>query len=131
MEEKQEKDGAKMIASAIIGLDYKMIIVNDKSYIIEPPTIERIAGASYWLLDAGDGNTVRDVLSLMSKAENLSKALSWYIQGNDELSQELAKGKMSEVVDGLEAAMSMIEATNFLKLSGLRKSARILIAKQK
>ncbi len=131
MENDKEKDGAKMIASAIIGLDYKMVIINDKSYIIEPPTIHRIAGASHWLLDAGDGKTIHDVICLMSKAENLTKALSWFIQGNDELSEELSQGSMTEVVDALEAAMSMIEATNFMKLSGLQKSARILIAKPK
>lgn len=131
MEESNKKDGAKMIASAIIGLDYKMVIVNDKSYIIEPPTIAKIAGASYWLCDYGEGKTLRDILKCLSKAENLAKALSWFIQADDKLSEELAKGSLTEIVDGIEAGFSMIEATNFMRLSALQKSARLLVAKPK
>lgn len=131
MEESNKKDGAMMIASAIIGLDYKTVIVNDKSYIIEPPTIAKIAGASYWLCDYGEGTTLRDILKCLSKAENLAKALSWLIQENDELSEELAKGRLTEIVDGIEAGFSMIEATNFMRLSALQKSARLLVAKPK
>lgn len=131
MEESNKKDGAMMIASAIIGLDYKTVIVNDKSYIIEPPTIAKIAGASYWLCDYGEGTTLRDILKCLSKAENLAKALSWLIQENDELSEELAKGSLTEIVDGIEAGFSMIEATNFMRLSALQKSVRLLVAKPK
>lgn len=131
MEDSEKKDGAKMVASAIIGLDYKMVIVNDKSYIIEPPTIARIAGATYWLCDYGEGTTLHDILKSLSKAEYLTKALSWLIQGNDELSDELAKGTMTEIVAGIEAGFSMIEATNFMRLSALQKSARLLVAKPK
>lgn len=131
MEDSEKKDGAKMIASAIIGLDYKMVIVNDKSYIIEPPTIAKIAGASYWLCEYGEGKNLRDLLMSLSKAENLAKALSWLIQGDDKLGEELAQGNLSEVVAGIEAGFSMIEATNFMKLSALQRSARLLVAKPK
>lgn len=131
MEDSEKKDGAKMVASAIIGLDYKVVIVNDKSYIIEPPTIAKIAGASYWLCEYGEGKNLRDLLMTLSKAENLAKALSWLIQGDDKLSEELAQGNLSEVVAGIEAGFSMIEATNFMRLSALQKSARLLVAKPK
>lgn len=131
MEESNKQDGAKMIASAIIGLDYKMVIVNDKAYIIEPPTIERIAGATAWLCEYGDGKTLREILTSLSKAENLAKALSWFIQANEDLSEELAKGSLSEIVAGLEAGFSMIDASNFMRLSALQKSARLLVAKPK
>ena len=52
-----KNEGARMVASAIVGLDYRIIVVNDKSYIIHPPTIAKIAGATYWLCEAGDGKT--------------------------------------------------------------------------
>lgn len=120
-----------MIASAIIGMDYKLIIVNDKSYFIHPPTIAKIAGASYWLCDFNGGSTLHEILTSLSKAENLSKALSWFINGDDSLSEELAQGTVKEMVDGLEAAFTMIDAENFMRLSALLKSARMLIAKQK
>lgn len=124
-------EGARMVASAIVGLDYRIIIVNDKSYIIHPPTIAKIAGATYWLCEAGDGKTLREILVSLSKSENLTKALSWFIQGNEDLSEELTKGKLDEIVNGIEAAFSMIEAQNFMKLSALQKSASLLVAKPK
>jgi len=130
-ENKEKNDGARMVASAIIGLDYRIAIVNDKSYVIQPPTIAKLAGATYWLCESGTGSTLRDILMSLSKSENLAKALSWFIQGNDELAEELSQGKMLEIVDGLEAAFSMIEAENFMRLSALRKSASRLIAKPK
>lgn len=124
-------EGARMVASAIVGLDYRIIVVNDKSYIIHPPTIAKIAGATYWLCEAGDGKTLREILVSLSKSENLTKALSWFIQGNEDLSEELTKGKLDEIVNGIEAAFSMIEAQNFMKLSALQKSASLLVAKPK
>lgn len=133
MEEQNESkpDGAKLIAGAIIGMDYRIAVVNDKSYVIMPPTIAKIAGATYWLCDFGGGSTLREILQSMSKTENLAKALSWFIQGDDALADELAQGGMTEVVDALEAAFSMIDAGNFMKLSALLKSVRLLIAKPK
>lgn len=126
-----KNEGARMVASAIVGLDYRIIIVNDKSYIIHPPTIAKIAGATYWLCEAGYGKTLREILVSLSKSENLTKALSWFIQGNEDLAEELTKGKLDEIVNGIEAAFSMIEAQNFMKLSALQKSASLLVAKPK
>lgn len=125
------QDGARMIASAIIGMDYRLIVVNDKSYIIMPPTIAKIAGASFWLTDLSDGNTLKEILSTLPKTESLAKALSWFINGDESLAEELAQGSLTEVMDGVEAAFSMIDAGNFIKLSALQKSARLLIAKPK
>lgn len=126
-----KNEGARMVASAIVGLDYRIIVVNDKSYIIHPPTIAKIAGATYWLCEAGDGKTLREILVSLSKSENLTKALSWFIQGNEDLGEELTKGTLDEIVNGIEAAFSMIEAQNFMKLSALQKSASLLVAKPK
>lgn len=126
-----KNEGARMVASAIVGLDYRIIVVNDKSYIIHPPTIAKIAGATYWLCEAGDGKTLREILVSLSKSENLTKALSWFIQGNEDLGEELKKGTLDEIVNGIEAAFSMIEAQNFMKLSALQKSASLLVAKPK
>lgn len=126
-----KNEGARMVASAIVGLDYRIIVVNDKSYIIHPPTIAKIAGATYWLCEAGDGKTLLEILVSLSKSENLTKALSWFIQGNEDLGEELTKGTLDEIVNGIEAAFSMIEAQNFMKLSALQKSASLLVAKPK
>lgn len=131
MAEEIKHDGPKMVASAILGLDFRTVIINDTSYIIEPPTIAKIAGATFWLSDISDGNNLREIIRNLSKSENLARALSWFIQGNDELAEELSKGRLDEIVDALVAACSMIDAENFIKLSALRKSVRRLVAKPK
>ena len=127
----ENNDGARLVAGAIVGLDYRTIFVNDKSFIIEPPTIAKIAGATFWLRDMGDGKTLREIIMSLSKSENLTRALSWFIQGNEDLSEELTKGTMDEIVNGIEVAFSMIEAQNFMKLSALQRSASLLVAKPK
>lgn len=130
-ESKETQDGAKLVSSAIVGLDYRVIVVNDKSYIIQPPTIAKIAGATFWLTDFGGGTTLRDILKSLAKSESLTKALSWFIQGNDELSEELSNGTIDEIINGVEAAFTLIDASNFMKLSALQRSAKLLVAKPK
>ena len=44
-----EQEGAKIVSSAILGMDFKVVVVAGKSYVIAPPTIKRLAGAGYWL----------------------------------------------------------------------------------
>lgn len=127
----EELDGAKLVAGAILGLDYRYAIVNDKAYIISPPTIAKMAGAAYWLSDLSEGETVRDILSNFKNYESLAKALSFLIQGDDSLTEELSKATPKEVIDGIETAFTLIGVENFIKLSALLRSARVLIAKQK
>ncbi len=125
------QDGAKLVAAAIVGLDYKYITVNNTPYVLKPPTIHRLAGAAYWLTECGGGDSIKDVLETLANAESLAKALSWFINGDDSLAGELAQGTPTEVIAGIEQAFSMIDVENFIKLSALHRSAKMLIAKQK
>lgn len=63
--------------------------------------------------------------------ESASKALSWFIQGDDSLGDELSQGSFDEVVDALEVAYSLISTENFLKLLGLARNVANLTAKQR
>ena len=126
-----EQNAAKIVSSAIIGMDFKVVIVNGKSYIVTPPTIRRIAGAAYWLSDVKDGKTIRELLTSINNVEPLAHALSWFIQGNDSLFEDLSNGTLEEVIDGLDAAYSLISANSFLKLSGLVKNVSNLTANQR
>lgn len=128
-EDKEELDGAKLVASAILGMDYRVLIINSKAYILNPPTIHRLCGATYFLSELGEGKTIKEILGMMQKMDNLAKALSWFIEGNDSISEELMAATPGELIEGLEVAFQMIDAGNFLKLSALRRSARMLIAK--
>lgn len=124
-------NAAKIVNSSIIGSDFKTIVVNNKSYIISPPTIHRIAGAGYYLADFPECNTLHDILVSLKDMDNAAHALSWFIKGNDSLFDELLKGTFNEIVEGLEIAFSLISAENFYKLSILAKNVQNLTAKQK
>ena len=126
-----EQNAAKIVSSAIIGMDFKVVIVGGKSYMVNPPTIKRIAGAVYWLSDVKDGKTIRELLTSINNVEPLAHALSWFIQGNDSLFEDLSNGTLEEVIDGLDAAYSLISANSFLKLSGLVKNVSNLTANQR
>ena len=126
-----EQNAAKIVSSAILGMDFKVIVVNNKSYVLTPPTIKKIAGASYYLSDIDKGNTIRELLLTINNAESISHALSWFIKGDDSLFEELSKGTMNEIVDGLDTAYSLISTDSFLKLSVLAKNVASLTAKQR
>lgn len=126
-----EQNAAKIVSSAILGMDFKVVIVNGKSYIVTPPTIKKIAGAAYWLSDVKDGKDIKELLVSINNVEPLAHALSWFIQGNDSLFEELSNGTLDEVIDGLESAYSLLSTKNFLRLSVLAKNVASLTAKQR
>lgn len=126
-----EQNAAKIVSSAILGMDFKVVIVNGKSYIVTPPTIKKIAGAAYWMSDVKDGKDIRELLASINNVEPLAHALSWFIQGNDSLFEELLNGTLDEVIDGLESAYSLLSTKNFLRLSVLAKNVASLTAKQR
>lgn len=124
-------NAAKIVSSAILGMDGKTIIVNGKAYVINPPTIKKLVGAGVYLSDISEkANSMSDILKSLSM-DNVSHALSWFIIGDDSLFDELSEGTFDEVVSGLEAAYSLISTENFLKLSALARNVANLIAKQK
>lgn len=126
-----EQNAAKIVSSAILGMDFKVVIVNGKSYIVTPPTIKKIAGAAYWLSDVKDGKNIKELLASINNVEPLAHTLSWFIQGNDSLFEELSNGTLDEVIDGLESAYSLLSTKNFLRLSVLAKNVASLTAKQR
>lgn len=126
-----EKNATKIVAGAIIGIDFKVVVVNGKAYAIHPPTIAKIAGAASYLSDIEGGETLQDILMSLTSIESATKALSWLIAGNESLSEELAQGTLEEVVSALEQGLMLISAENFIKLSLLARSVQKVIAKLK
>ncbi len=124
-------NAAKIVSSAILGMDGKTIIVNGKAYTIQPPTIKKLVGAGMYLSDISEKeNSMSDILKKLSK-DNVAHALSWFIQGDDSLSDELLEGTFDEVILGLESAYSLISTKNFMRLSILARNVASLIARQK
>lgn len=99
--------------------------------MIHPLTIHKIAGAGYYLSDLKEAVTVMDMLRSLKDVEMASRALSWLIQGDENLYEELSSGTFDEVVEALATGLSMISAENFYKLLALAKNVAILTAKQK
>lgn len=124
--------GSKLISSAILGLDFETVIVNGTPYVIKPPTIGQLAGVGHALGDLGDGGTIADVLkTITTGAEGAARALSWLIQGDESLTEELSKGTLDEVLDGIEKALNGVSIANFQRLSVLTRNVAGLIAKPK
>lgn len=129
----QIPNAAKTVSSAILGMDIKVVLVNDKRYVLKPPTIEKLAGGGYWLstFDREGKNTIDEIIMAMTDINMVSRALSWMIQGDESLAEELAKGTLDENIVALCTAYSMVNTQNFTMLSALARNVGKLIAKQK
>lgn len=126
-----KQDAAKMVSSALLGRDGVKITVGGKEYEILPPTIKRMVGAGYYLSDFGNETSTKDIMQTLSEYRKLTKALSWYIQGDESLAEELSAGTLEEVVNGLETAFRQIGLENFTRLLTLVRSVKRAIAKQR
>lgn len=122
---------SKIVSAAVFGKDFETVFVNGNAYVINPPTIHKIAGVGYYLSDLEEGNTILDMFRSLKDIGAASNALSCLIQGDDGLSEELSNGTFDEVVEALATGFSMISAENFYKLSVLAKNVALLTAKQK
>lgn len=126
-----KKNAAKLVGAAIAGIDCITVIVAGKVYTIMPPTINRIAGAGYYLSDIGDITSIRDAIAAIKNLDSMCNALSWFICGDESLTDELKEGTMDEVMDALEEAFSLVSVENFLRLSILAKNVQNLTASQR
>ena len=127
-------EASKIISSAIIGSDVAVFVVNSKRYVVQPPTIHKIAGAISVLSDVGmsDKSTLKELLLEMGNmADILPRALSWIIKGNESLSDELSNGTSEEVVNGIDLSFGLISTSPFLKAASLAKNVTLLAAKPK
>lgn len=121
--------GAKIISESIIGSDFRTVFVNGKAYTVYPPTVNNLSGAISHLSGVQDAESLREVLLSLGNSEAYSKALSWLINGDESLSEELAKGTYEENVNALDESLSMIDSKVFLKAVSLARNVSLLAAK--
>lgn len=131
IENNMEENATRMVSSAVLNIDFKTVVVNGKAYVIKPPTIHKIAGAGYYLSGFGECKTVIDMLRSLKDIDAASRALSFLIQDDEWLYDDLSQGTFDEVVEALAIGISMISVENFYKLSALAKNVALLTAKQK
>lgn len=120
---------SKLVADAILGEDSVTTMVNGKTYCISPPTIIKLVKAAKYLDRFEEGKSPGEILWMMKDLGDACKALSVFIQGDESISDELSKGKLEDVVNGLQKAYSLISIKDFQTLSILAKSASRMIAK--
>lgn len=122
---------AKIVSASIVGADFVNVMVNNKAYSIFPPTIHKLAGAGMYLSELGDEQSLKDMIKSINRSDNLAHALSWLIQDDDSLFEELSQGTFDELVNAINEAYSQISVENFMKLSTLAKNVVRLIANPK
>lgn len=125
------ENGAKYITAAIVGGLFETVIVDGKPYTIYPPTIYRIAGAISCIsgITTCEGDTFRDMFQPMKEFSAYAQALSWFIRGNDSLSDDLSRGTCEEVLSALDKAFSMLSPKVFSKAAVLTKNASEMAAR--
>lgn len=123
--------GADIISKSIVGTDFRTIIVDGKGYTIYSPTIYALSGAISYLCNVREGETLKDILLSLADLKYHAHALSWFINGDDSLFEELSKGSYEECVNGVEEAISMIDVSVFQKAVGLAKNVSLLAATPK
>ena len=121
--------GSKIISESIVGSDFRTVIVGGKSYTVYPPTIHKLAGAISHLSRIQEADNLKEVLLSLGESKSYSKALSWLINDDESLSEELSKGTYEENVIALDEALSMIDSKVFLKAVSLAKNVSLLAAK--
>ena len=125
-------NAGKVVNEAILGMDYRTVVVNGKAYTIQPPTIKRISGAALCLTPLSDeAQSIGDIIRSMGNQVKAAEALSWFICGDGSMREVLLGGTYDEIVEALEVAYSLISVENFIKLSGLAGNIVSLTAKQR
>jgi hypothetical protein len=124
---------SNLVASALVAEDKKTVFINGKGYIIKSPTIRRLAGAISCLskLNFENGKTFHEVFLANADCGQYAKAISWFIEGDASLSDELSDGTFEEIIEALETALSLLSPDFFWRAVSLTKSVCGLAAKSR
>lgn len=104
---------AKLVSDIILAKTEKKIKASGKEYVIKPPTIHKLAGAAYYLSGLEGGKTFEDAVRQMQNLTAACTALSYFIEDDDKLTEELSEGSLTEIVNGLSVAMQMLSIKDF------------------
>lgn len=127
---KDAPNAARLVASSLLGLDYVVAIVAKKRYVINPPTIAKLAGAAFHFSHIEDAETIPEMLAAIN-IKHAAAALSWLIDGSEQLTEELSQGTLREVTEAIAQAYTLLDLQDFTVLSTLAKNVTRLTAKAK
>jgi hypothetical protein len=118
----EKNEAARAVADALLGADFRTVVIGGRAYTIKPPTIRTICAAvRHFSQTEFVGETISDaVRSLPGISDNLLKGLSCFIRGDESLAEELSGGTFDEAVTALETCLSMIDVSAFRSVSSMR-----------
>ncbi len=125
------KNAARVVSSAMLGLDLQTAAVAGKTYVLRPPTIKRLCGAAHHLSAFTELKNMEQMLTSHTALRGAAAALSWLIDGSDALTGELMDGTPHELAEAIAAAVGMLSTRDFLTLSVSAVNVAGLTAKQK
>ena len=123
-------DAVKLVSSEILGLSFETVTIGNEVYVMRPPTIRRLCGAAMYLGGISDIKTDADLVKALG-ADDMAKALSWLLEGDESLYEKFLDCDVNEVAVGVLAGLGMIDPGNFTVLSALARNVRSLIARQR
>ena len=126
----EENKGARLVTSAMLGLDGESVIIGGKGYFIKPPTIKKIVGCAHYLGSFGDEKSIGDFIRKLDNLGDICKGLSYLIKGDETLTDDLQNGTVDEIITAVELGIGLIGTRNFLRLSALSRNVNGLIAKR-
>lgn len=111
--------------------DKASVSIAGRTYDIPSPTIHKIAGAAKWLADLEGGTDFDSFIGQMKNITSACKALSIFIQDNEDLYDELMNGTLHEICMALGAAIKLLSVQDFSMLSTSARSVARLAANPK
>ncbi|MCD8265574.1 MAG: hypothetical protein LUC33_00320, partial [Prevotellaceae bacterium] len=120
-----------IVSEALLGLDFRNVVVAGRVYQIDPPTVRRLAGAALRLSGVAETPTIKDFVFSSERLESVAKALSWLVCGSEQEWRELSRGTPEELADALETAYTLVSPRPFMRLSTLARSVAELTARQR
>ncbi|MCD7722227.1 MAG: hypothetical protein LUI09_08385 [Prevotellaceae bacterium] len=129
--ETKRPNAARIVSEALLGLDFRNVVVAGRVYQIDPPTVRRLAGAALHLSGVAETPTIKDFVLSQEKLESVAKALSWLVCGSEQKWKEMSRGTPEELADALEAAYSLVSPAPFMRLSTFARSVASLTARQR
>ena len=126
----KENKGARLVTSAMLGLDGETAVIGGKGYYIHPPTIKKIVGCAHYLGGFGNEDSIGDYIRKLGNLGDICKGLSFLVKGDESLTDELQNGTLDEIIRAVEIGIGLIGTRNFVRLSVLSRNVSGLIAKQ-
>ncbi len=124
--------GASLVADAVLGEDFKVVVLGGKAYKVSPPTIATICkGIQYLSLIDKTTSGKEDLEKVRNELENILKGLSVFVLGSADRYEEIEGATLHELREALETVVKFISAEDFFVCAALAESVARMAATPK